>query len=159
MGKYLLLALFITNLTLTLLTLIISCIISYKKNWPSLLLYHGWLRLRPTESSWCQRASATWNFEHRHCLIIFCYFISILPKKTPNVIDDYYKLIKIINEARTMQYVSRIHNVDWSFRDLFGQCQSYFSNFLRVFTKIYEESFPLTKMIRYRNRLPWDLMA
>ena len=55
-----------------------------------------------------------------------------------------------------MRYVSRIHNMDWSFLDSFGQCQSYFSNFLRVFKKIYEESFPLTRAkIRYRNRLPW----
>ena len=38
----------------------------------------------------------------------------------------------------------------------FLECQSYFSNFLRVFKKIYEESFPLTRVkIRYRNRLPW----
>ena len=29
-------------------------------------------------------------------------------KKGPNVIDDEYKLIRIINEARTMRYVSRI---------------------------------------------------
>ena len=55
-----------------------------------------------------------------------------------------------------MRYVSRIHNMDWSFLDSFGQCQSYFSNFLRVFKKMYEESFPLTRVkIRYRNRLPW----
>ena len=46
--------------------------------------------------------------------------------------------------------------MDWSFLDSFGQCQSYFSNFLRVFKKIYEESFPLTRVKnRYRNRLPW----
>ena len=77
-------------------------------------------------------------------------------KKGPNVIDDEYKLIRIINEARTMRYVSRIHNMDWSFLDSFGQCQSYFSNFLRVFKQIYEESFPLTRVkICYRNRLPW----
>ena len=44
----------------------------------------------------------------------------------------------------------------WSFLDSFGQCQSYFSNFLRVFKKIYGESFPLTRVkIRYKNRLPW----
>ena len=77
-------------------------------------------------------------------------------EKRPNVIDNEYKLIRIINEARTMQYVSRIHNMDWSYLDTFGQCQSYFSNFLRVFKQIYEESFPLTRVkIRYRNRLPW----
>ena len=77
-------------------------------------------------------------------------------EKSPNVIYDEYKLIRIINEARTMRYVSRIHNMDWSFLDSFGQCQSYFSNFLRVFKKMYEESFPLTRVkIRYRNRLPW----
>ena len=75
-------------------------------------------------------------------------------KKSPNVIDDEYKLIRIINEARTMRYVSIIHDMDWSFLDSFGQCQSYFSNFLRVFKKIYEESFPLTRVkIRYRKSI------
>ena len=76
--------------------------------------------------------------------------------KKPNVIDEEYKLNRIKNEARTMRYVSRINNMDWSFLDSFRQCQSYFSNFLRVSKKIYEESFPLTRVkIRYRNRLPW----
>ena len=118
-------------------------------------LYLVVICLGKTQSSWCQRASTTWNFENRHY-----WSFSAIPyqswKKSPNVIDDEYKLIRIINDARTMRYVSRIHNMDWSFLDSFGQCQSYFSNFLRVFKKIYEESFPLTRVkIRYRNRLPW----
>ena len=95
------------------------------------------------------------EFWKQTLLIIFCYFISIVEKR-PNVIDDEYKFIRIINEARTMQYSSRIHNMDWSFLDSFRQCQSYFSNFLRMFKQIYEESFPLTRVkIRCRNRLPW----
>ena len=67
-------------------------------------------------------------------------------EKSPNVNKDEYKLIRIINEARTIRYVYGINNMDWSFLDSFGQCQSYFSNFLRVFKKIYEESFPLTRV-------------
>ena len=61
-----------------------------------------------------------------------------------------------MNEVRTTQYVSKIQNMDWSFLDSFSDCQSYFSNFIKVFKKIYEESFPLIRVkIRYRNRLPW----
>ena len=56
-----------------------------------------------------------------------------------------------------MRNASIIHDMDWSFLDSFGQWQSYFSNFLRVFKK------RLTRVkIRYRNRLPWlsdDLKA
>ena len=31
-----------------------------------------------------------------------------------NSTGNEYKLIRILNEARTMQYVSRIKNIDWS---------------------------------------------
>ena len=52
-----------------------------------------------------------------------------------------------------MRYVSRIHNMDWCFLDSFGQCQSYFSNFLRVFKKIYEDSDGLKASIKHKNIL------
>ena len=77
-------------------------------------------------------------------------------RKSPSSSDDDYKLIRITNGVRTTQYVSKIQNMDWSFLDSFSDCQSYFSNFIKVFKKIYEESFPLIRVkIRYRNRLPW----
>ena len=61
-----------------------------------------------------------------------------------------------MNEVRTTQYVSKNQNMDWSFLDSSSDCQSYFSNFIIVFKKIYEESFPLMRVkIRYRNWLPW----
>ena len=73
-----------------------------------------------------------------------------------NSADNEYKLIRIVNEARTMQYVSRIQNIDWSSLESFRHCQAYMSNFLKIFKNIYEESFPLTKVkLQYRNRLPW----
>ena len=77
-------------------------------------------------------------------------------RKSPSSNDDDYKLIRIMNEVRTTQYVSKIQNMDWSFLDSFSDCQSYFSNFIKVFKKIYEESFPLIRVkIQYKNRLPW----
>ena len=61
-----------------------------------------------------------------------------------------------MNEVRTTQYVSKIKNMVWYFLDSFSDCQSHFSNFIKVFKKIYEEPFPLIRVkIRYRNRLPW----
>ena len=51
-----------------------------------------------------------------------------------------------MNEVRTTKYVSKIQNMDWSFLDSFSDCQSYFSNFIKVFKKIYEESFPLIRV-------------
>ena len=70
--------------------------------------------------------------------------------------DNEYKLIRIVNEAKTMQYVSRIQNIDWSSLELYRHCQAYMSNFLKIFKNIYEESFPLTKVkLQYRSRLPW----
>ena len=76
----------------------------------------------------------------------------ITGKNSPSSSDDY-KLIRIMNEVRTTQYVSKIQNMDWSFLGSFSDCQSYFSNFIKVFKKIYEESFPLIRVkIRYRNR-------
>ena len=51
-----------------------------------------------------------------------------------------------MNEVRTTQYVSKIQNMDWSFLDSFSDCQSYFSNFIYVFKKIYEESFRLIRV-------------
>ena len=81
-------------------------------------------------------------------------------RKSPSSSDDDYKLIRIMNEVRTTQYVSKIQNMDWSFLDSFSDCQSYFSNFIKVFKKIYEESFSLIRVkFRYRNRLPCYLMA
>ena len=76
--------------------------------------------------------------------------------KCPNVIVDECKLIRTINEARSMQYMSKIHNMDWSFLGSFWQCQSFPSNFLRVIRKIHDEPFPLTRLkIWYIN--PWWL--
>ena len=61
-----------------------------------------------------------------------------------------------MNEARTSQFISKIQSIDWSFLDTFNNCQSYFENFNKMLIKVYEESFPLTKVkIQYRNRLPW----
>ena len=73
-----------------------------------------------------------------------------------NSTDNEYKLIRIVNEARTMQYVSRNQNIDWSSLESFRHCQAYMSNFLKIFKDIYKDSFPLTKVkLQYRNRLPW----
>ena len=47
-----------------------------------------------------------------------------------------------MNEVRTTQYVSTIQDMGWSFLDSFSDCQYYFSNFIAVFQKIYEESSP-----------------
>ena len=84
-------------------------------------------------------------------------------RKSPSSSDDDYKLIRIINEVRTTQYMSKIQHMDWSFLDSFNDCQSYFSNLIKVFKKIYEESFPLIRVKnRYKNRWPWlsgDLKA
>ena len=44
------------------------------------------------------------EFWKQTLLIIFCYFLSIV-ERSPNVIDDEYKLW-IVNEAKTMWYVS-----------------------------------------------------
>ena len=77
-------------------------------------------------------------------------------RKSPSSSDDDYKLTRVMNEVRTTQYVSKIQNMDWSFLDSFRDCQSYFSNFIKVFKKIYDESFPLIRInIRHRNQLPW----
>ena len=86
-------------------------------------------------------------------LIIFCHFISIA--KNPDIINNEHKVIQIINEARIIQYVSQIHNINWSVLHSFGQYQSYVSNFLRGFAEIYEESFPLNRVKnRHRRRFP-----
>ena len=53
-------------------------------------------------------------------------------RKSPSSSDDDYKLIRIMNGVRTTQYVSKIQNMDWSFLDSFTDCQSYFSNFIKV---------------------------
>ena len=52
--------------------------------------------------------------------------------------------------------MEKIQNNNWSALDPFEHCQTYFSNFLRLFKSIYDESFPFIRVkIRYRNRLPW----
>ena len=43
-----------------------------------------------------------------------------------------------MNEVRTTQYEYKIQHMDWSFLDSFSDCQSYFSDFMKVFKKIYE---------------------
>ena len=53
-------------------------------------------------------------------------------RKSPSSSDDGYKLTRIMNEFRTTQCVSKIQNMDWPFLDSFSDCQSYFSNFIKV---------------------------
>ena len=52
--------------------------------------------------------------------------------------------------------MEKIQNTNWSALHPFEHCQTYFSNFLRLFKSIYDESFPIIHVkIRDRNRLPW----
>ena len=52
--------------------------------------------------------------------------------------------------------MEKIQNTNWSALDSFTDCQSYFSNFLKLFKSMYDESFPIMRVrIKYRNRLPW----
>ena len=52
--------------------------------------------------------------------------------------------------------MEKIQNTNWSALDSFTDCQSYFSNFLKLFKSMYDESFPIMRVrMKYRNRLPW----
>ena len=70
--------------------------------------------------------------------------------------NNEYKTIRVINEIKTLKFMGKIQNTNWSALHPFEHCQTYFSNFLRLFKSIYDESFPINRVkIRYRNRLPW----
>ena len=70
-------------------------------------------------------------------------------------IDKEYKTIRIINEHRKLKFMEKIQNMDWTSLDSFQDCQTYFSNFLKLFKNTYDESFPTTRVkIKYRYRLP-----
>ena len=85
-----------------------------------------------------------------HCPLFYINW-----RKSSSSSDDYYQLIHLMN-VRRKRYVSKIQNMDCSFLDSFSDCQSDFSNFIKVFKEIYWESFPQIRVkIWYRNRLPW----
>ena len=71
-------------------------------------------------------------------------------------IDKEYKTVRIINEHRKLKFMEKIQNMDWTSLDSFQDCQTYFSNFLKLLKNTYDESFPTTRVkIKYRNRLHW----
>ena len=62
--------------------------------------------------------------------------------------NNEYKTIRVINEIKTLKFMEKIQNTNWSALDPFEH--------LRLFKSIYDESFPIIRVkIRYRNRLPW----
>ena len=70
--------------------------------------------------------------------------------------SDEYKIVRIINQSRTAQYIERIQKTDWSSLNTAKHCQAYFSKFLYMFKNIYDKSFPVKKVkTQYRSRLPW----
>ena len=77
-------------------------------------------------------------------------------KCSEHYINNEYKTIRIINEIKTLRFTEKMQNTNWSVLDSFTDCQSYFSNFLKLFKSMYDESFPVMRVrIKYRNRLPW----
>ena len=71
-------------------------------------------------------------------------------------IDKEYKTIRIINEHRKLKFMEKIQNMDSTSLDSFQDCQTYFSNLLKLFKNTHDESFPITRVkIKYRNRLLW----
>ena len=80
----------------------------------------------------------------------------VSPKSCEYPTNNEYKTIHVINEIKTLKFMEKIQNINWSALDPFEHCQIYFSNFLRLFKNIYDESFPIIRVkIKYRNRLPW----
>ena len=67
-----------------------------------------------------------------------------------------YKIVRIINESRIIQFTEKIQNTDWSLLNSYKECQTYFSKFYTLFKTIYDGASPLTRVkMRYRNRPPW----
>ena len=80
----------------------------------------------------------------------------LLSLKVEKPTNDQYQIVRVINTSRTQRYVEKIRTTDWSILESYNECQTYFSNFLKIFKNIYDECFPMTKVkTRYRNRLPW----
>ena len=48
-------------------------------------------------------------------------------------INDEYKIVWVINTCQTQKYTE---NTDWSILESYDQCQTYFSNFLKMFKNI-----------------------
>ena len=80
----------------------------------------------------------------------------LLSLKVEKPTNDQYKIVRVINTSRTQRYIEKIRTADWSILESYNECQTYFTNFLKVFKNIYDECFPVTKVkTQYRNRLPW----
>ena len=50
--------------------------------------------------------------------------------------SDEYKVVRIINQSRTAQYIERIQDTDWSSLNTEKHCQAYLSKFLYMFKNI-----------------------
>ena len=57
-----------------------------------------------------------------------------------------YIMGDMINTSRTQRYIEKIRTTDWSILESYNECQTYFSNFLKMFKNIYDECFPMTKV-------------
>ena len=52
--------------------------------------------------------------------------------------SDEYKVVRIINQSQTAQYIERIQNTDWFSLNTEKHCQAYFSKYLSMFKNIYD---------------------
>ena len=69
---------------------------------------------------------------------------------------DQYQLIRLINDSNLDKYINAIQNYEWALVTQQRSCQTAFTYFSDVLTKMFNESFPVIKVKqRYRNKLPW----
>ena len=69
---------------------------------------------------------------------------------------DQYQFIRLMDEARMIEYKEAMSNMDWSILDQYQSCESYFSKLIDTTKSIYDNTFPVIKVKRqYRNRIPW----
>ena len=83
--------------------------------------------------------------------IIFQY--STYPRKVVNIrLTINAKQFASSMQSKHLSSWKKIKNTNWSALDPFEPCQTYFSNFLRLFKSINDESFPIMRIrIKYRN--------
>ena len=58
--------------------------------------------------------------------------------------NDQYKIVRVINTCRTQRNIEKIRTTDWSILESYNECQTYFSNFRKIFKNNYDECFPMT---------------